>query len=34
MVLAFAGQHPRLRPSRRGSIAQFILNAWLADRLD
>lgn len=31
---AFAGAHPHVRPSRRGSIAQFILNAWLADRLD
>ena len=34
MVQVFSGTHPRIRPSRRGSIAQFILNAWLADRLD
>jgi NAD+ diphosphatase len=31
---AFAGEHPRVKPSRRGSIAQFILSNWLADRLD
>lgn len=34
LALAFAGGLPRISPARRGSIAQFILNAWLADRLD
>ena len=34
MVAAFAGSHPRIRPSRRGSIARFIITAWLADHLD
>jgi NAD+ diphosphatase len=34
LARAFAGDHPQVRPARRGSIAQFILNAWLADRLD
>jgi NAD+ diphosphatase len=33
VALAMTGAHPRIKPSRRGSIAQFILNAWLADRL-
>ena len=34
LVLAFAGQHPDIRPARKGSIAHFILRNWLADRLD
>ncbi len=34
LARAFAGGHPQIRPARRGSIAQFILNAWLADHLD
>lgn len=34
LAAAFAGTHPLVRPSRSGSIAQFILNAWLADKLD
>ncbi len=34
MVTVFAGQHPVIRPSRKGAIANFILRAWLADRLD
>lgn len=34
MVSVMAGTHPHIRPSRRGSIAQFILTAWLADQLD
>ncbi len=33
-VSVAAGTHPKVRPSRHGSIAQFILNGWLADRLD
>ena len=34
MVAVLAGSHPRIRPSRRGSIAKFIITAWLADHLD
>lgn len=34
LVQAFAGQHPTIRPSRKGSIANFILRNWLADRLE
>jgi NAD+ diphosphatase len=29
-----AGEHPRLKAPRKGAIAQFLLSAWLADRLD
>ncbi|ANT61736.1 NADH pyrophosphatase [Salipiger sp. CCB-MM3] len=31
---AFAGNLPGLQPARRGSIANFLLRNWLADRLD
>lgn len=34
LVSAFAGTHPLIKPSRRGAIAQFILQNWLADTLD
>ncbi len=34
LVQSFAGLHPLIRPARRGSIANFILRNWLADRLD
>lgn len=34
LTLAFAGSHPTIRPSRKGSIAQFLMSNWLADRLD
>ncbi len=34
LVAAFAGTHPLIRPSRNGSIAQFLMSHWLADRLD
>lgn len=34
MMQAFSGQHPMLKPARKGSIAQFILSNWLADRLE
>jgi NAD+ diphosphatase len=34
LVTVFAGLHPTIRPSRKGAIANFILRAWLADRLD
>lgn len=30
----FAGVHPRVTPARKGAIARFLLEAWLADRLD
>lgn len=29
----FAGVHPRITPARRGAIAYFLLEKWLADRL-
>lgn len=31
---AMEGLHPKIRPARRGSIARFLLERWLADRLD
>lgn len=34
MMQAFAGEHPILKPARKGAIAHFILRNWLADRLD
>lgn len=34
LVRSFAGLHPAIRPARHGSIANFILRNWLADRLD
>lgn len=34
MAQAFAGEHPRLKPARKGAIAQFLLRNWLADTLD
>lgn len=34
LVLVLGGQHPTIRPPRRGAIAEFILRNWLADRLD
>ena len=33
MVSVFAGQHPTLLPARRGAIAHFLLENWLADTL-
>jgi NAD+ diphosphatase len=33
MVVVMAGEHPVIKPSRRGSIAHFLLANWLADRL-
>lgn len=33
LLAVAAGLHPSIRPSRRGSIAHFILTEWLADRL-
>jgi len=34
MLEVSAGRHPRIQPARSGAIAHFILNNWLADRLD
>ena len=34
MVLLMAGEHPTIRPARKGAIARFLIEAWLADRLD
>ncbi len=31
---AFAGDHPDILPARKGAIAHFLLENWLADRLD
>ena len=33
MMDVFAGTHPRLLPARRGAIAHFLLENWLADTL-
>ena len=34
MADVFAGQHPAINPARPGAIAHFLLENWLADRLD
>ncbi|MEP0960345.1 MAG: NAD(+) diphosphatase [Roseobacter sp.] len=34
MMTAFAGEHPTLLPARKGAIARFLLEHWLADQLD
>jgi NAD+ diphosphatase len=34
MMDSFAGQVPDMKPARPGSIAHFLLQNWLADRLD
>ena len=34
LLSAFAGSHPQIKPSRKGAIAQFIMQHWLADTLD
>ena len=34
LVAVFAGQHPILKPSRKGAIAHFLMTNWLADRLE
>jgi len=31
---ALAGRHATLLPARKGSIARFLIENWLADRLD
>ena len=34
MLRAFAGEHPVIKPARKGAIAHFLLHNWLADTLD
>lgn len=34
MMEAFAGRHPVIKPARKGAIAHFLLQNWLADTLD
>jgi NAD+ diphosphatase len=34
MLTVMAGQHPRIKASRKGAIAHFLIANWLADRLD
>lgn len=34
LVAAMAGTNPAIKPARKGAIAHFILQNWLADRLD
>ncbi|WP_424831598.1 NAD(+) diphosphatase [Ruegeria sp.] len=34
VMQAFAGDHPTLLPARKGAIAHFLLQHWLADTLD
>ena len=34
MADIFAGQHPKIKPARKGAIAHFLLENWLADLLD
>jgi NAD+ diphosphatase len=34
IAAALAGQHPEIKPARKGAIAQFLLSHWIADRLD
>ena len=34
MMDIFAGQHAQILPARKGAIAHFLLENWLADKLD
>jgi NAD+ diphosphatase len=34
MITVFAGEHPVIKPARKGAIAHFLLENWLADTLD
>lgn len=34
MEVVFAGQHPVMKPARKGAIAHFLLDNWLADTLE
>jgi NAD+ diphosphatase len=33
MVTVMAGEHPRIKPARKGAIAHFLIANWLADSL-
>jgi NAD+ diphosphatase len=34
MHIVFAGQHPIMKPARKGAIAHFLLDNWLSNTLD
>ncbi len=34
VALAMTGDHPKIKPARKGSIAHFLLQLWLADRVE
>lgn len=34
MEIVFAGQHPKMKPARKGAIAHFLLDNWLRDTLE
>jgi NAD+ diphosphatase len=34
MVSVMVGEHPRVKPARKGAIAHFLIANWLADRLE
>jgi NAD+ diphosphatase len=34
LITVLAGQHPRIKPGRKGAIAHFLMTNWLADRLN
>jgi NAD+ diphosphatase len=34
MLDIFAGRNPTIKPARKGAIAHFLMQNWLADRLD
>ena len=34
MMDIFAGTEPTILPARKGAIAHFLIENWLADRLD
>jgi NAD+ diphosphatase len=34
MVSVMAGNHPLIKPARKGAIAHFLIQNWLADQLD
>lgn len=34
MLAVLAGLDPRIKPARKGAIAHFLINAWVADQLD
>jgi NAD+ diphosphatase len=34
MLDLFAGRSTTMKPARKGAIARFLIEAWLADRLD